>query len=223
MTAEPGPSAFRRVPLTEALQRSRIIAVLGAGDPVRTDAVADTLAANGIRCLQLTMTVPGALDSLERLAARMPAGVAVGMGAVMTPQDVVRAAGAGARFIASPTAAPDVIHASRNLDLPSYPGALTPGEVHLAWRAGASAVGLFPAGPLGTGYLAAVRTAFPDIALIPSGSIDCGGTAPWFAAGAAGVALGRDLLREAMLPGGDLTALAGRVRQVIADAEPGPG
>lgn len=223
MTAESGPSAFRRVPLSSALQQTRIVAVLGAGDADRTDAVADTLAANGVRCLELTMTVPGALSAVERLAARFPPDVVIGMGSVMTPQDVVRAAGAGARFIASPNAAPDVIHASRNLELASYPGALTPGEVHLAWRAGASAVALFPAGPLGTEYLAAVRSALPDIGLIPSGSIDCGGVAPWFAAGAAAVALGRDLLRDAMLPGGDLTALAGRVRQVLADAEPAPG
>lgn len=221
MTADSGPSAFRRVPLSSTLQRTRIIAVLRGGDAIRTEAVADILVTNGIRCLELAMTTPGALGTLERLAARFPADVDVGMGAVMTPQDVVRAAGAGARFIASPNAAPDVIHASRNLELASHPGALTPSEIHLAWRAGASAVTLFPAGSVGTGHLEAVRAALPEVPLIPSGSIPLSGTAAWFAAGAAAVAVGPELLGDAMLPGGDLNRLAERVRRVRAGADPG--
>jgi 2-dehydro-3-deoxyphosphogluconate aldolase/(4S)-4-hydroxy-2-oxoglutarate aldolase len=221
MTADSGPSAFRRVPLTFTLQRTRIIAVLLGGDPDRAEAVAETLVANGIRCLELAMTAPGALGTLERLAARFPDDVDLGIGAVMTPQDVVRAAGAGARFIASPNAAPDVIHAARNLEVASHPGAMTPGEIHLAWRAGASAVRLFPAGSLGTGHLEAVRAALPDIPLIPSGSITLSGTADWFAAGAAAVVFGPELLGDALTPGGDLDRLAGRALQVRAGAEHG--
>lgn len=221
MTSESGPSAFRRVPLTPALQRTGIIAVLRGGDLGRAEAVAEILAANDIRCLELTLTTPGALDALGRLAARFPADVDIGMGAVMTPQDVVRSAAAGARFIASPHAAPDVIHAARNLELASHPGAMTPSEVHLAWRAGASAVRLFPAASLGTGHLEAVRTALPDIPLIPSGSITLGGTPGWFAAGASAVVLGPELLGDALLPGGNLDSLAERAREVRAGAERG--
>jgi hypothetical protein len=108
MTADSGPLAFRRVPLTSTLQRTRIIAVLRGGDPDRAEAVAETLVANGIRCLELAMTAPGALGTLERLAARFPDDVDLGIGAVMTPQDVVRAA-----WMTSGAAFGDAINRSR--------------------------------------------------------------------------------------------------------------
>lgn len=221
MTAAATPSEFRRVPLSSTLLRTRIIAVLRAGDSSRINAVADILVAGGIRCLELAMTTPGVLDAVERLASRLP-GVDVGLGAVMTPREAVRAADAGAGFVASPHTATDVIHTARNLGLPCLPGALTPGEIHLAWRAGASAVTLFPAGPLGTDYLAAVRAPLPHVGLISAGSIGLGETADWLAAGATAVGLGRSLLGDALSPDGDLAALAERARRVCAAAESAP-
>lgn len=222
MSSPATPSELRRVPLSGALQRTRIIAVLSANDPSRLDAAADVLVANGIRCLELGLPARGALDAVERLAARLPDEVDVGLGTVLTPREAVRAADAGARFIGSPHTASDVIHAARNLGLASHPGALTPSEIHLSWRAGASAVTLFPAGPLGAGYLAAVLATLPNIGLMAAGAIGLGDTAGWLAAGAVAVVLGGALLGDALSPDGNLEALAERARQVCAAAESVP-
>lgn len=218
MTTTAATSEWHRVPMSSALAQTRIIAILRAGDSSRSDAVVDTLVGNGVRCLELTMTTPGALAAIERLAARMPDGIDLGLGTVMTPDQVQRAADAGARFVVSPNAAPDVIHTARSCGIASYPGALTPSEIHLAWRAGATAVKLFPGGVLGTRYLAAVREPLPDIPLIPTGSVRCEDAADWLSAGAAAVGLGGALLGDAMSAGGDLAALAERTRQVCEAA-----
>ncbi|MCC9198569.1 bifunctional 4-hydroxy-2-oxoglutarate aldolase/2-dehydro-3-deoxy-phosphogluconate aldolase [Arthrobacter sp. zg-Y820] len=222
MSTPAAPFNFRRVPLSGALLRTRIIAVLRAQDSSRMNAAADILVANGIRCLEVATTTKGALDAVERLAGRLPAGVDVGLGTVMTPGEALRAADAGARFIVAPHTATDVIHAARNLGLASHPGALTPSEIQLAWRAGASAVTLFPAGPLGTAYLAAVLAPLPHIDVIPAGSLSLAETAGWLAAGATAVGLGGSLLGDALSPGGDLDALAERTRRVCAAAESVP-
>ncbi|MBP3037765.1 bifunctional 4-hydroxy-2-oxoglutarate aldolase/2-dehydro-3-deoxy-phosphogluconate aldolase [Arthrobacter sp. zg-ZUI100] len=211
-------SEWRRVPMSSALVQTRIIATLRAGDTSGSDAVVDTLIGNGVRCLELTLTTPGALSAVERLASRVPDGVEVGLGTVMTPDQVHRAADAGARFVMAPNAAADVIHTARSCGIASYPGAMTPSEIHLAWRAGATAVKLFPGGILGTRYLAAVREPLPDIPLIPTGSVRCDEAADWLSAGAAAVGLGGALLGDAMNPGGDLAALAERTRRVCEAA-----
>lgn len=218
MTTAATPPEFRRIPLNGGLRDTRIAVSLGAGGSDRTEAAARALAAGGVRCLEVSQGGPGALAALELLASRLPAGVDVGLGRVMVPQDVVRAADAGARFIACPHTASDVIHAARNLGLPCYPGALTPSEIQLAWRAGASAVALFPAASLGVGYLSAVRAALPGIGLVAAGPVAAGEAAQWLAAGAAAVVLGPDLLGDALFRGGDLEALTARTRSVLAAA-----
>lgn len=218
MTSAATPSEFRRVPPGGALRTTRLIAMLGPGDPARVNAAADTLAGNGIRALAVGLAGPGALAAASTLAARLPAECDVGLAAVATPDDVVRAAEAGARFIMAPYLAAEVIHTARHRGVASYPGALTPAEIHLAWRAGASAVQLFPAGPLGPGHLAAVREQLPEIPLIAAGGIGCPDVAGWLEAGAAAVALGGALLGDALSPGGDLAALADRTRRVCAAA-----
>jgi 2-dehydro-3-deoxyphosphogluconate aldolase/(4S)-4-hydroxy-2-oxoglutarate aldolase len=200
----------------EGLSATRVIAILRAGDSSRAEAVADTLVEGGIRCLELTMTTPGALEVVERLAARLPADVEVGMGTVLTAGEVDRAVAAGARFVVSPSVAPAVINAASRHGIASYPGALTPTEIHSAWTAGASAVKLFPAGSLGPGYLTAVRAPLPDIPVVPTGGIDITAVPAWLDAGAGAVGMGGPLIGDALGPAGDLAALAGRVAAVRA-------
>lgn len=219
-----------RAPMGIGLQQTRIAAVLAlssAAEQHRPEisavaAAAGILVDNGARCLALA---PGGntLRILEHLAGRLPDGVDLGLASVLAPEDVVRAANAGARFVMSPHVAPDVVHAARGCGLASYPGAMTPSEVHLGWRTGATAVQLFPAGPLGPDYLAALRHALPDIPVMPGGGIPVDDVAGWLAAGAAAVVLGRSLVGDSLLPGGDLRALGVRTRLACAAAGNAPG
>ncbi len=226
---EPVSPMPNRAPMGSGLQQSRIVAVLNTGTAFGQHgpelsgvlAAAQTLAENGIQTLALAFAGKS-LNVLEYLADRLPDGVELGPGAVLAPEDVVRAAGAGARFVMSPHVAPDVVHAARGCGLASYPGAMTPSEAHLAWRTGATAVQLVPAGPLGPNYLAALLQALPNVPVIPAGGIQCSEVAGWLAAGAAAVVLGRSLVGDGLLPGGDLRALGVRTRLACAAAADAP-
>ena len=227
MSVDPIGPMPNRAPMGSALQRTRIMAVLGSPeglpegsrpDVQRILAAAETLVENGVCCLMLNLPAALTLPVLEQLRPRVGDDTDLGIGAVTTPDEVFRAAGAGALFAASAHVAPDVVHAARSCGIASYPGALTPSEALLGWRTGATAVQLFPAGFQAPGYLAALRRSLPGVPLIPAGGIGCEQAADWIAAGAAAVGLGRALLGDALFPGGDLRSLGIRARLVCAAA-----
>ena len=205
-----------RVPMSEAVATTRVVAILRAENASRAEAVVDVLLQNGIRSLELTLTTTGALEVVERLAARVPDGMDLGVGTVLTADEVDRAVDAGARFVVAPSVDVAVIEAATRHGIASYPGAFTPTEIHNAWTAGASAVKLFPAGTLGPNYLKAVRAPLPDIPLVPTGGVAVEAVGAWLDAGATAVGLGSPLIGDALTPDGDLDALARRARAVCA-------
>ena len=123
---------------------------------------------NGIRSLELTLTTKGALEVVERLAATVPDGTDLGVGTVLTADEVDRAVDAGARFVVSPSVVREVIEAATRHGIASYPGAFTPTEIHAAWTRGrerGQAVprrGARPGIPQGRARSAAGRPADPD-------------------------------------------------------------
>jgi 2-dehydro-3-deoxyphosphogluconate aldolase / (4S)-4-hydroxy-2-oxoglutarate aldolase len=215
-TADVPATAPPRVPMSEAIATTRVIAILRAENASRAEAVVEVLLENGIRSLELTLTTKGALEVVERLAATVPEGTDLGVGTVLTADEVDRAVDAGARFVVSPSVVPAVIEAATRHGIASYPGAFTPTEIHAAWTAGASAVKLFPGGALGPGYLKAVRAPLPDIPLVPTGGVAVEAVGAWLDAGAAAVGLGSPLVGDALAPDGDLDGLAERARAVCA-------
>src|SRR4051794_41662723 len=111
--------------MSEALATTRVVAILRAEDASRAEAVVDVLLENGIRSLELTLTTKGALEVVERLAAAVPDGTDLGMGTVLTADEVDRAVDAGARFVVSPSVVPEVIEAAAAARHPDYPRRLT--------------------------------------------------------------------------------------------------
>lgn len=204
--------------MSDALVTTRVVAILRSENAERAEEVVAVLLENGIRSLELTLTTKGALGVMKRLASTAPGGTDLGMGTVLTADDVDRAVDAGARFVVSPAVVPAVIEAAARHGIASYPGALTPTEIHTAWSAGASAVKLFPGGTLGPGYLKAVRAPLPDVPLVPTGGIDVEAVGTWLDAGAVAVGLGGPLIGDALTPDGDLDALGQRARAVCAAA-----
>jgi len=214
----PSTPEVRRVPVGAGLAATRIVAILRAENAARAEAVVDVLVEAGVRSLELTLTTTGALEVVERLAARVPSEVEVGVGTVLTGADVDRSVAAGARFVVSPSVEPDVIAAALRHGIASYPGAFSPTEITAAWKAGASAVKLFPAGRLGPGYLKDVRGPLPDIPVVPTGGIDIGSVGDWLDAGALAVGMGGPLIGDALTPDGGLAALAGRAAAALEAA-----
>jgi 2-dehydro-3-deoxyphosphogluconate aldolase/(4S)-4-hydroxy-2-oxoglutarate aldolase len=191
-----------------------VAAILGADRPDHLQDVAHELAAAGITCLELTLTTPGALDTLARLRRSLDAGVALGVGSVLEAAQAQAALDAGADFLVSPGVSEEVARAAASRSAPCYPGAFTPTEVVAAWRLGAPAVKLFPAATGGPGYLRHIRGPLPDIPLLPTGGVALEQIADYVAAGAVAVGLGGPLLGDA-LRGGPTAGLRERARAAL--------
>lgn len=145
--------------------------------------------------MEVTLDNPDSLSAIRQLRDALGEEVTLGAGTVRTTEQVREAAESGAQFCVSPHVDPRIVSASKNAGLVSIPGACTPTEVEMAIDAGADCVKLFPAGPLGVKYLAALRSPFPNVRFVPTGGISHGELRPWYEAGAFAVGLGSDLVR----------------------------
>ncbi|MFF5988456.1 MULTISPECIES: bifunctional 4-hydroxy-2-oxoglutarate aldolase/2-dehydro-3-deoxy-phosphogluconate aldolase [Prauserella] len=196
--------------------RPEVIAILRAASADRVPEVAELVYRAGVRVIELTLTTPEAAAALAELRERLPDDAVLGMGSVRTELDVEVSVDAGAQCLFTPTCRPDVIELAVDRGVPIVSGAATPTEIYDAHAAGAAAVKVFPAAHLGgPGFLRAVRGPLPDVPLVPTGGVDVDDVGAYLAAGAAAVGLGGELLGDA-LRGGDLDALAARVRTALA-------
>lgn len=201
--------------LSERLASSKVIAVLRTSQVSALAPVCDVLVEEGILSLELTLTTPGLLDALEDLVDRYGNSADVGVGTVVTESEAQWAMDCGAQYLVTPTMNLPVVDLAVRRKIAVFPGGLTPTELAAGWRAGATAVKIFPAETVGAGYLKHLRGPFPDLEAIPSGGVDLDATRTWLAAGAAAVSIGGPLLGDA-LKGGELSALRDRCRAVRA-------
>jgi 2-dehydro-3-deoxyphosphogluconate aldolase/(4S)-4-hydroxy-2-oxoglutarate aldolase len=200
-------------PVTGAVIRSGVVAVLRAKTADGFAAVADVLVGAGITALEVTLTSQGAVDAIAGLRRQLPAGVAIGAGTILTADQAKASVDAGAEFLVSPVLDRPLVG---GFSVPFYPGALTPTEVFAAQRDGAPIVKLFPASAVSPRYIKDLHGPLPGVRLMPTGGIDIGDVAAWLTAGAVAVGLGGPLLGDAA-SGGSLAALADRARRA-ADA-----
>src|SRR5256712_7639545 len=146
----------------DRLLQSGVIAVVRVSEAVRLGPAARALAAGGVGAVEVTLTTPGAIDTIADLASDTGlAGCVIGAGTVLDESAARYVIDAGARFVVSPVLNPAVIHACRDRGIPCMPGALTPTELLEAWRAGAPVVQLFPASAVGSGYIPDVLPPLP--------------------------------------------------------------
>ncbi|MFJ5560767.1 bifunctional 4-hydroxy-2-oxoglutarate aldolase/2-dehydro-3-deoxy-phosphogluconate aldolase [Streptomyces sp. NPDC093250] len=194
----------------QLLATDRLAAVVRGRRVADPAGLATALAAEGVRCVEFTFTIPGVLGVIE--AAASASGAVVGAGTVLTAGDAQAAIEAGARFIVSPGLALDVVGPCRAAGVPFFLGAFTPSEVAAAAAAGAAAVKLFPAGLGGPRHLKDLRGPFPDVRFMPSGGVTPDNAADFLAAGAVALFAGSDLVPPAAVEEGDTGLVAERAR-----------
>ncbi|MET9734910.1 bifunctional 4-hydroxy-2-oxoglutarate aldolase/2-dehydro-3-deoxy-phosphogluconate aldolase [Streptomyces sp. NPDC006458] len=216
--AEPVPGP--RHDATAAITASGLIAILRAPTAHHFPAITDALVRAGVRAIEVTLTTGGALSCLRALTAAYGDDIAIGAGTVLTADQADMCIEAGAGFLVSPVAAPDVVAAARIAGVPAYPGALTPTEIAAAHHAGAPAVKLFPASAASPRFITDVHGPLPDVSIIPTGGIALTDIPAWISAGAAAVGLGSPLSGAAGTDGvtKDLTVRARQALGFIAAA-----
>lgn len=205
--------------ILDLLNRHRLVAILRLDDLSHALEITRALLEGGVRLLEFTLTHPQALGAIRTLHDEIPeftsGEAALGAGSVITVEQAQRSRGAGAQFLVAPIVATRVIRYGVELDLPVFPGALSPTEIHTALHAGAPLVKLFPAGRLGPGYLRDVLAPLPEAKLMPTGGVTLDNIGEFFAHGAAAVAIGSALLDPVALKAGDWPAVRDHARRYV--------
>jgi 2-dehydro-3-deoxyphosphogluconate aldolase/(4S)-4-hydroxy-2-oxoglutarate aldolase len=174
--------------------------------------------AGGIRAAEITMTVPGAIKALEKLADAFGDKLVLGAGTVLDPETARICMLAGAEFFVTPALNLKTIEMAKRYSKIIMPGALTPTEVVTAWEAGADFVKVFPCGALGgPKYIKALKAPLPHIAMVPTGGVSLENTADFLRAGADAVAVGAELIDAKTIGEGRYEVFEERARQFLAE------
>ncbi|MFZ5822941.1 MAG: bifunctional 2-keto-4-hydroxyglutarate aldolase/2-keto-3-deoxy-6-phosphogluconate aldolase [Bacillota bacterium] len=208
---------MKRVRILQRIHESALIPVVRAESADQAKLIIDALLAGGVRAIEVTMTVPGALDVIRELAATMPADVVLGAGTVLDSETARLAILAGAQFVVSPALNTDVIRLCHRYQVPVLPGAFTPTEIVRAMEEGADLVKIFPAAELGVNYVKAIKAALPHAPIMPTGGVNLDNVADWIKAGCTAVGVGGELTAGART--GDYTRVTETARAFLERIE----
>jgi len=187
----------------QIIERVGLIPVLRAKSIAQGRAVVDAMIAGGVTIVEVTMTVPGAIDLIRELRREYGSQLLLGSGTVTTADQAQATIDAGAEFVVSPSLHPDVISITKANKKISCPGALTPTEAITAWNAGADYVKIFPCSAVGgASYLKSLLAPFPHLKLIPTGGVTLATAASFIQAGARALGVGSDLVNLAAIDAG---------------------
>ncbi|HEX6001671.1 MAG TPA: bifunctional 4-hydroxy-2-oxoglutarate aldolase/2-dehydro-3-deoxy-phosphogluconate aldolase [Hyphomicrobiaceae bacterium] len=205
----------RRTRLEELLRAAPIIPVLTIEREADGVALARALVAGGLRALEITLRTPAAPAAAKAIGEGVPEAI-VGIGTVLTPQDLEAARGLGARFAVSPGATSDLLDAAAAGDLPFIPGVQTASELMAALARGLDVVKLFPAVPAGgIAALKALAGPFPQVRFCPTGGIGEDSFLDWLRLANVASVGGSWLAPAADIRAGNWPAITARTRRAV--------
>ncbi len=193
-----------------------VVPVVRAASAEEAIAVAEAIGEGGIPVLEITMTVPDAVEVIAELSKRYGNDVLVGAGTVLDPEAASDCIKAGAQFVVSPALNVQTIELCNREDIVILPGALTPTEVVTAWNAGADAVKVFPCSAVGGAkYLRALKAPLPQIRLVPTGGVSLATAKDFIVAGAWALGVGADLVNTEAIRSGDRESVIAAAREYV--------
>ncbi len=200
----------------KACREIGLVPVLRAESEEQALALASAIAAGGVTVLEVTMTVPGAIRVMGRLAKERP-DILIGAGTVLDPETARMCILEGAQFVVSPALNVKTIEMCHRYGIAVLPGALTPTEIVTAWEAGADVVKVFPASALGGAkYLKSVKAPLPQIEMIPTGGVSLSTAAEFLEAGAFALGVGADLVDTKAIAQGHPETITENARKYLA-------
>lgn len=194
---------------------TRLVAIIRAPTGDQLVDVAKAIFAGGIDVIEVTFTVPGAVDVIKQIRAELGDLILLGAGSVLDTETTRAALLAGAEFIVSPVVKPDVIQMCNRYSAVCMPGAFTPTEVLTAWEAGADIVKVFPGNIGGPSYLKAIHGPLPHVKLMPTGGVNLDTLPDFMNAGACAVGLGSSLVEKSAIDSGDMQRITDRAAEYV--------
>jgi 2-dehydro-3-deoxyphosphogluconate aldolase / (4S)-4-hydroxy-2-oxoglutarate aldolase len=208
-----------RQAIAQSLETCGVVAIIRLKDGAALPRVVEALAEGGVRALEITMTVPGAVEHIRQVASTLPAGFVLGAGTVLTAETALEVADAGARFIVSPVFRTEVIEAAHRRDIPVLPGCFSPTEILNAWDAGADIIKVFPATALGPTYLKDLRGPLPQVKLCPTGGVSIDNAGDWIRAGAVAVGVGSALVDAQAVSAGNFAQIRDNASRIVQNVK----
>jgi 2-dehydro-3-deoxyphosphogluconate aldolase/(4S)-4-hydroxy-2-oxoglutarate aldolase len=185
---------MKRTEIAAIIENVGIVPAIRVSSADDAHFASEAVAGGGIPIVEITMTVPGAMEVIAHLVKHHPKMI-VGAGTVLDVQTARKCADAGAHFLTAPGFDCDIVTFAAGHDIVAMPGALTPTEVVTAWRAGADFVKVFPAAQVGgETYVRALNRSLPQIALIASGGVNQQNAEAFILAGATAIGVGTQLI-----------------------------
>jgi len=193
-----------------------IIPVVRATSADLAQRAAEAVCAGGIPIVEITMTVPGAVDLIRRLSQSLGKEVVIGAGTVLNQEAANRCIDAGAQFLVSPGFDERTLRLASARNVLTIPGALTPTEIMAARAAGADIIKIFPCGTVGGAkYIRALKGPFPDVPMIPTGGVNLETAASFVEAGAFALGVGGELISASALESGDVREITENARKFV--------
>lgn len=199
-----------------------IVPVIRASSPRQALLGAEAVCTGGIPIIEVTMTVPGAIEVISQLVKCSGSDVLIGAGTVTNAEMARKCLDAGAGFIVSPGFDAEMVAFIIGQGIVTMPGALTPTEVMMAWKSGADFIKIFPCGSVGgASYLKALRGPFPDVPFIPTGGVNLTTAGEFLRAGAKALGIGGELVSAGLLQANDsatISSLARKYKAIVTGA-----
>jgi len=198
-----------------------IVPVIRATSRKEAMLAAEAVSEGGISIVEITMTVPGAIDVIRDLA-KMATGLLVGAGTVLDADNARKCVDAGAQFLVTPALDVATVEFAVHQKILMMAGALSPTEIVKAWKSGADFVKVFPCGQVGGAkYIKAIKGPLPQIPLVPTGGVNLNTAAEFIEAGAAALGVGSELVQSEALKQGNKQLIvenASKFLRIVKDA-----
>lgn len=203
----------------QALKESGVVAVIRASGPEELLQITRALNRGGVRALEITMTSPGALETIKAAVSQLKGEAIIGAGSVLDGETARMAILQGAEFVVSPVFRPELVAICKRYSKVCIPGAFTPTEILTAWEAGADVVKIFPATRLGPSFIKDLKGPLPQIEVTPTGGVTLENTGEFIKAGAAFVGVGSALVDKKLVAAQDWDALSELAAKFVAAAQ----
>lgn len=204
---------MKKLGILNKVLNSGVIAVIRAEEAETAKGIIAAVRAGGISAIEVTMTVPGALDVIKELAASKDEDIVLGVGSVLDPETARSAILAGAEYVVSPHLNEDVVRLCNRYQIPSMSGAATASEVVKAMEAGTDIIKVFPGEVMGPKFIKAILGPIPQAPLMPTGGVTLENVQEWVDAGAVAVGAGGSLTRG--VKSGDYKLITENARQLV--------
>jgi len=193
----------------------KAVAVIRMDDPSKLIKVAEAIYDGGVKAIEITMTVPNAIETIALASKEIGDKVLIGVGSILNAQMAQKAIDAGAQYVVSPIFKREIIEQSHLNDIPAMPGTFTPTEVQSAYELGADIVKIFPADVLGMAFIKGIKAPMPHLKVMPTGGVSLTNAGEWLKAGACAVGVGSALIDKEAIRVDNYSKLSDNAKQIM--------